>query len=138
MKWTRRGSHTQGAEIPVVGARRFPRNIWDYSVAGPHFSIEYANEDATDGGAEAWKGVDAVVARFVELAVPVWPHWHWHVVDQDRTVVLGYSATEQAFEEFGPWGWWCGVQEAFDVLSRHHDQMEVAVWETIAKERAWT
>lgn len=71
------------------------------------------------------------------MALPVWPYWHWNIVDDLRTVVLGYSTTDESFSEYGPWGWWVGVEAAFEVLARHHDPMEVAVWETIAKERAW-
>jgi hypothetical protein len=44
----------------------------------------------------------------------------------------------EATEAFGPWGWWAGVEAAFDILTRFHDPMEVAVWETIAKEGGWS
>ena len=122
----------KGRQVPLVSQRRLPEFLWDYQPIGPTFTIESVVNGI--GEAAEFDSLDETIQAFAEQALPIWPYCHWQVLDEKRVVILGYSATVEATESFGPWGWWAGVEAAFEILARVHDPMEAAVWETMARE----
>lgn len=122
----------KGRQVPLVRQRRLPEFLWDYTPVGPTFTIESVVNGI--GEAAEFDSLDETIEAFAEQALPIWPYCIWNVVDTERVVILGYSGQVEATESFGPWGWWTGVAAAFEILARFWDPMEVAVWETMARE----
>jgi hypothetical protein len=97
--------------------------------------VEVVRGDAGQGTFEEWDLLEGAVARFADLCLPQWSEYTASIVDSYRTFVLHYGYTDLHREFAGPYGFWAGCQRPFELLAQYHDPMEVAVWETMAREQ---
>ena len=132
-----RGDLIATHDIPLV-PYRYPVNLWDYTPAGPpyRFDLHGTNIDTSLRVFESWSTLESVVERFAAKAIPLWYPAYGFVLDSNDMVLVCYDTTPEAMR-CGPYGCWMGVQAGFEVLERYHDPMEVAVWETQAREAEW-
>jgi len=113
--------------------------MWGYTPVGPRFRYELHGDhvDTSLRIFEVWAGLDGVIERFAEHALPQKSGTYCFVLDQAGVAILGYDTTTAACQTLGPYGRWFGVEAAFSRLEARHDPMECAVWETMAKEYVW-
>ena len=114
----------------------WPYNRWDHEPVG-HCTVDLVTRLSFAGPTlfETYDTVEHAVDRFVDRLLPqVW-NGHVLVTDEDDVIVLGYIFHEEARQECGPYGWWFGVRRGFELLEQRWDPMEVAIWETIAREQ---
>lgn len=117
----------------------FPEARWDYTPVGMcryELHGDYT-ESVWHGVFEIWSDLDEAVTRFAEHGLPQRPGTYCWVLDSNDVVVLGYDTSERGLRHDSAYGWWIGVGAAFLELERLHDPMEVAIWETMAKEYVW-
>jgi len=140
MKSTRKQTEPVAFATNVQVPCRLPANMWNYEPRGPRFRFElYDSEEPNpkSGIFEIYEGFDAVLDRFASYGLPQWYNKFCWVLDSNDTVVLGYGCGSVNRHRFGPYGWWIGVEVAFRLLEQRYDPMEVAVWETQAREAVW-
>ena len=115
---------------------RFPANVWDYRVPDGPIRFEIWGSDF-GAHVEEYDTLEHAMARFADFALPVWRDNIARLVDRRCMMILGYNADEHARKAWGPYGCWFGVEATFTMLAKLHDPIEVAVWETMAKELPW-
>jgi hypothetical protein len=120
----------------LPGTTRWLRNAWTYEPRGPSFFVELIRLHDSKGQFEEWNLLEGAVARFADLCVPQWSDHQASIVDSYRTQVLGYGFGDIHRDVHGPYGWWFGCQRSYELLAQYHDPMEVAIWETKAREAA--
>jgi hypothetical protein len=110
---------------------------WAYEPRGPyrlqrwHEGGDLVTVQQT-GCADLLGAVDLFVSRFM----PPIPGYQAVLIDERFKAILCYTATESTLDENGMPDWY-GVQAAFDVLTPLiGDPMTVAIWESMARERA--
>jgi len=133
---------TEPVEFPatVKVPFRYPANMWDYEPCGPVFRFELYHAETIGASPqifEMWDGFDNVMDRFASFGLPQWWGSFCWVLDSNDVVILGYASGHDHREGCGPYGWWIGVGASFKALEARYDQMEVAVWETMARETVW-
>ena len=122
---------------PPGGPLRVPRNMWGYEPAGTQVGVEMRRDkEAGPPVGDAWEfaSLNDAARFFAGVGLPPWTDHHWIVIDSTRTILLGYSFTMDIEARYGPYGRWVGVEAGFRALEQHHDPMEVAVLETMARE----
>ena len=118
---------------PVIWPHNLP---WDHPPVGNEFFISLCTERFLSGPHldERYRGLDNAVARFAQMMLPqVW-NGMASVQDERGVIVLMYQFTPLARDLIGPYGRWVGVKAGFDALAEHWDPLEVAIWETMARE----
>lgn len=120
----------------MSGSPRWLINAWDYEPRGPSFFVELVDMRDRRGQYEEWDLLEGAVGRFADLCIPQWEFHTASILDSYRTRILGYQFTAQTRQVVGPYGWWFGCCRPFEMLAQFCPPEEVAIWETIAFERA--
>lgn len=139
MRSTRKGEPIGFDHVPVTPFW-FPEDDWHYRPQAGSFRYEMHGdytESVWHGVFEVWGSLDEAIARFASHGLPQREGSYCWVLDSANVVILGYVTSVEAALQQGTHGWWIGVEAAFQELERLHDPMEVAIWETMAKEYVW-
>lgn len=114
-----------------------PFNLWNYEPRGPEYMVHVHALFYYPRGVyltEVYDSLDHALDRFADVCLPMIFDHAAYVLDSRGVTVLRYAYGETARAAFGPMGDWLGVQRPFEMLAERWDPMEVAVWETMARE----